>query len=65
MVAAITQVAEVMGLDTVAEYVESAEIRDLVKKLGVDYLQGHAVGMPIALDRVLAEATGTVVPKAG
>jgi diguanylate cyclase (GGDEF)-like protein len=65
MVAAITQVADVMGLDTVAEYVESTEIQTLVKELGVDYLQGHAVGRPMALDRVLSEATVAIVPKAG
>ena len=56
MVAAITQVAEVMELDTVAEYVESEEIREFVKKLGVDFAQGHAVGRPIALEQVLVEA---------
>ena len=55
MVAAITQVAKVMKLETVAEYVESEEIRKFVAKLGVDYAQGHAVGKPIPLDRVLDE----------
>ena len=65
MVAAITQVAKVMELDTVAEYVEQEETRDLLKKLGVDFAQGHAVGKPQALDIVLQtllnpnESTGT------
>ncbi|MDX1517537.1 MAG: EAL domain-containing protein [Woeseiaceae bacterium] len=65
MVAAITQVAKVMELDTVAEYVEQEETRDLLKKLGVDYAQGHAVGKPQSLDVVLqtllhpGESTGT------
>ncbi|HEX7719716.1 MAG TPA: EAL domain-containing protein, partial [Woeseiaceae bacterium] len=54
MVAAITQVAKVMELDTVAEYVESKETKALVAKLGVDYAQGHAVGLPIPLEEVLA-----------
>lgn len=53
MVAAITQVAKVMQLETVAEYVESDEIRTFVTRLGVDYAQGHAVGKPAPLDRVL------------
>jgi diguanylate cyclase (GGDEF)-like protein len=53
MVAAITQVAKVMQLETVAEYVESDEIRRFVTRLGVDYAQGHAVGRPVPLDRVL------------
>ncbi|MEX0975947.1 MAG: EAL domain-containing protein [Woeseia sp.] len=54
MVAAITQVAKVMELDTVAEYVESKETKALVAKLGVDYAQGHTVGLPVPLEEVLA-----------
>ena len=47
MVAAITQVAKVMELQTVAEYVESKKTKQLIKKLGVDYAQGHEVGKPL------------------
>ena len=54
MVAAITQVAEVMGLQTVAEYVESDMTRKLITKLGVDFAQGHLVGKPVPLAEVLA-----------
>ncbi len=57
MVAAITQVAKVMELETVAEYVESNETKDLISRLGVDYAQGFAVGKPLALDDVLASLT--------
>jgi len=55
MVAAITQVAKVMELQTVAEYVESDAARKLVTKLGVNYAQGHFVGKPITLESVLSE----------
>jgi diguanylate cyclase (GGDEF)-like protein len=58
MVAAITQVAKVMELETVAEYVESAETRELITKLGVDCAQGFGIGKPVALDDVLADLTG-------
>ena len=54
MVAAITQVARVMDLRTVAEYVETKKSRDLIAKLGVHYAQGHGVGEPEAFDGVLA-----------
>jgi diguanylate cyclase (GGDEF)-like protein len=57
MVAAITQVAKVMDLETVAEYVENEETRRLVAELGVDFAQGHATGKPADLDEVLAELT--------
>jgi EAL domain-containing protein (putative c-di-GMP-specific phosphodiesterase class I) len=46
MVAAITQVAKVMELSTVAEYVECEDTRKLIKELGVDFAQGHAIGKP-------------------
>ncbi len=64
MVAAITQVAKVMELQTVAEYVESKETRQLVKKLGVDFAQGHEVGRPLLFAETLeqlatAEKTST------
>jgi diguanylate cyclase (GGDEF)-like protein len=55
MVAAITQVAKVMELETVAEYVESEETRKLITKLGVDFAQGHAVGRPVPLDDALEQ----------
>jgi diguanylate cyclase (GGDEF)-like protein len=55
MVAAITQVAKVMELVTVAEYVETEKTRKLITELGVDYAQGHVVGKPVPLVDVLAE----------
>lgn len=60
MVAAITQVAEVMNLQTVAEYVESDLTRQLVTRLGVDFAQGHLLGKPIPLTEVLADFSATV-----
>ena len=54
MVAAITQVAKVMELQTVAEYVETEAARKLIVKLGVDFAQGHIVGRPVSLDATLA-----------
>lgn len=58
MVAAITQVAKVMELETVAEYVENEATKKLVAELGVDFAQGYAVGMPEPLDGVIAALTG-------
>jgi diguanylate cyclase (GGDEF)-like protein/PAS domain S-box-containing protein len=44
LVKAINEVGHVMGMRTVAEYVEDDETLALVRGLGVDYAQGHAVG---------------------
>ncbi len=59
MIAAITQVARVMGLETIAEFVTSDAICRRVRELGVDYAQGYFVGEPVALADVLTEEAGT------
>lgn len=46
MVEAIARVASVMGIQTVAEYVENDAVRELVKKIGVDYGQGYGIHRP-------------------
>ena len=60
MVAAITQVAKVMKLETVAEYVESEATRKLVAEIGVDYAQGHAVGRHVPIDEALQQIAADV-----
>jgi diguanylate cyclase (GGDEF)-like protein/PAS domain S-box-containing protein len=40
MVASINQIGHVMGLRTIAEWVETRPVLDLVTELGVDYAQG-------------------------
>jgi diguanylate cyclase (GGDEF)-like protein len=59
MVRAIAQLARAMSLTTVAEYVETEEIRARVATLGVDYGQGFAISKPLPLDDLLAELTGS------
>ncbi len=46
MVRAIAQLARSMSIGTVAEYVETEEIRARLATLGVDYGQGFAIGKP-------------------
>lgn len=50
MVQAITQVAQVMNLETIAEFVEKPEIMDLLYSIGVDYAQGYAIEKPIPIE---------------
>jgi diguanylate cyclase (GGDEF)-like protein/PAS domain S-box-containing protein len=40
MVGAINEIGHVMGMRTIAEWVESREVLDAVEELGVDYAQG-------------------------
>jgi diguanylate cyclase (GGDEF)-like protein len=65
MVTAITQVAKVMELETVAEFVETKKARKLLKSIGVDYAQGHIVGKPLAFDSVLMDLSERPKSSAG
>jgi len=47
MVSAINNVAHVMGMETIAEHVESDEILHALKKLSIDYVQGYAIDIPV------------------
>ena len=55
MVRAIAQLARTMSIATVAEYVETEEVRVRVAALGVDYGQGFAIGRPVPFTEVLAD----------
>jgi diguanylate cyclase (GGDEF)-like protein len=55
MVRAIAQLAKAMCMETVAEYVETDEIRRRVAALGVDYGQGFCLGKPQPLADVLRD----------
>ena len=54
LVRAIVQLAEAMGITTVAEFVESNGVRDRLAALGIQFGQGFALGRPGPLDDVLA-----------
>jgi diguanylate cyclase (GGDEF)-like protein len=57
MVRMIGEVAKAAGLETVAEYVESASALQLLAKYGIDYAQGHFIGRaePQPLEVVLTD----------
>ncbi len=53
MVDSINQIGHVMGLKTIAEFVENEAIADELRRLGVDYAQGYAIARPEPLDDVV------------
>ena len=61
MLSAIVRLAQAMGLRTVAECVESDQIRDIVRKLGVEYGQGYSIGRPIPLEQVIQVLVGATI----
>lgn len=46
VIEAIVDFADRIGIETVAEFVADAEIRDYVCNLGIDYAQGYFIGVP-------------------
>ena len=54
LVRAIVQLADAMGITTVAEFVETNGVRDRLAALGIQFGQGFALGRPGPLDDVLA-----------
>ncbi len=46
MVEAINNIGHVMGLKTIAEFVERPEILSKLRDIGVDYAQGNIIGQP-------------------
>jgi diguanylate cyclase (GGDEF)-like protein len=55
MIKAIAQLAKVMCMETIAEYVETDALRVRMADLGVDYGQGFAMGKAQPLEELLKE----------
>ncbi|MFP5506480.1 MAG: putative bifunctional diguanylate cyclase/phosphodiesterase [Gammaproteobacteria bacterium] len=59
-VKALVDVARGMGIRTVAEFVENAGTVEILRRLGVDYVQGYYVGRPVkAISRFKLGQPGT------
>jgi EAL domain-containing protein (putative c-di-GMP-specific phosphodiesterase class I) len=52
MIEAIVHISKAMGLQTIAEFVESEEVLDQVQTLGINYVQGYAIGYPNPLQTI-------------
>ncbi len=46
MVKSINEIGQVMGMQTIAEFVENDEIKTMLTAIGVDYAQGYGIGRP-------------------
>ncbi|MFV2032475.1 MAG: EAL domain-containing protein [Gammaproteobacteria bacterium] len=53
MVKSINDIGQVMGMETIAEFVENDEIKGMLREIGVNYAQGYGVGKPQPLDEIL------------
>jgi len=50
MVEAIQQIGKVMKLDTIAEHVEDEATLQVLKEIGIDFVQGYHLGRPQAVE---------------
>jgi diguanylate cyclase (GGDEF)-like protein/PAS domain S-box-containing protein len=62
MVQSMVEVARVMGKKSVAEFVGSEAIAEILAAMGVDLLQGYHLGKPVSLDAVLTQPHATLDP---
>lgn len=54
MVKSINDIGHVMGIQTIAEFVENDEIKAMLGEMNVDYAQGYGIHMPIPFDQLLS-----------
>ena len=54
VIQALVALAAGLGKETIAEFVENAEILRLVRRLGVDHGQGYEIARPLPVEQVLA-----------
>jgi len=58
MVASICRIAKVLGIKTIAEYVEDDTVLARLRGLGVDYAQGFGISEPAPLSRRFSKPVG-------
>ena len=52
MVRSINEVGQLMGMKTIAEFVENDEIKHGLSTIGVDYVQGYGIHEPLPLEKL-------------
>ena len=57
MVKSINEIGHVMGMKTIAEFVENDEIKGMLREIGVNYAQGYGIGKPVAFDELLGRSS--------
>ena len=68
MVDSLYQIAQAVGIETVAEMVENPQLITEVRAIGIEYMQGYAIHRPeplrglLGLDEPLRDATGASTP---
>lgn len=64
VVQSINHIAQIMGVQTIAEYVENDQIIDRLQTIGVDFVQGYGIGRPQPLEQLLDASSTPPVRRA-
>jgi diguanylate cyclase (GGDEF)-like protein/PAS domain S-box-containing protein len=56
MVKSINEIGHVMGMKTIAEFVENDEIKGMLREIGVNYAQGYGIDIPMPLNDLLGRS---------
>lgn len=64
IVDSMNQVAHRLNAETIAEFVESNEILEECKRIGIDYAQGYIIAEPTPLDDILTELENDIMVNA-
>jgi diguanylate cyclase (GGDEF)-like protein/PAS domain S-box-containing protein len=57
LVRSMIQVIQALGKKAVAEYVENQAILDILKSMGIDFVQGYHIGYPLPVEKLLEVST--------
>ena len=60
MVKSINEIGQVMGMKTIAEFVENDVIKGMLKEIGVDYAQGYGIEQPRPFEELLQQPNNIV-----
>lgn len=55
MVKSINEIGQVMGMQTIAEFVENDMIKGMLKEIGVNHVQGYGIGKPMNFEELVIQ----------
>lgn len=63
MVKSINEIGQVMGMETIAEFVENDEVKGMLREIGVNYAQGYGIHKPLPFEELLKRSTNVTENK--
>jgi EAL domain-containing protein (putative c-di-GMP-specific phosphodiesterase class I) len=64
-VESINQIGHVMGIQTIAEFVENEKIYELLRNIGIDYVQGYSLSRPKPLKQLIDNISSSLEAQQG